>query len=282
MKHLVKLIDAMHILSGTCITDTKLHTASNLLTSFVDEFEILYGDKNMVYNIHQLKHLVECVMKNGPLSTYSNYAMEDRIGNMVTFVKGTTDVTSQILSKYLLEQNLLLTLEKYPIALKFFENIERKLNFSISEKLDGSLLIGKPKKQTVFSEQYVSLLQDQFNITTDVINEYRAVLLNCKIFFETDLNSSGKRTYDCLVCDSSSGRFGIIKSIITVDCRIYFLVNEQFRVTRDSQSNYVTFLEEIPCRLKLLKAEVIGQKYVFVRLENCIAVSKFPNLFERN
>lgn len=282
MDHLVKLIDAIHILSGTSITDTKLHTAQSLLIAFVEDFEILYGEKNMVYNIHQLKHLVECVRRNGPLSTYSNNAMEDKIGHMVTYVNGTTDVTSQILSKYLLEQNLMVSMEKYPRALQFFEQIERKLSFPISEKLDGSLLIGKPKEQNVMSENHASLLQVEHSITTDLINEYRAVLLNCKMFYETDSNSIGKRTNDSLIYNNSSEKFGIIKSILRVNESIYFLVNEQFCVKRDSRSDHIIFLEETTCQTKLLKSDVIGEKYVYIRVENRIAVSKFPNLFERN
>lgn len=49
LNHLGKLVDAMHILNGTCISETQRKKAKKLLNSFVDEFEDLYGEMNMVY-----------------------------------------------------------------------------------------------------------------------------------------------------------------------------------------------------------------------------------------
>lgn len=57
------MIDAIHILTSDRITQTALNKAEDLLKLFVDEFEILYGESNMVYNVHQLLHLAECVKK---------------------------------------------------------------------------------------------------------------------------------------------------------------------------------------------------------------------------
>lgn len=145
LDHLVKLVDAIHILSSAAITPTQLNRAKLLLLSYVNEFEQLYGEENMVFNVHQLSHIAECVENNGPLFLYSTYSMEDHIGHLVSFVKGTTDVCHQICEKYLLEKNLVRQLEKSFVAKKFFDDIQSKLTFSIATKIHNDIVIGKPK-----------------------------------------------------------------------------------------------------------------------------------------
>lgn len=124
---MIKLIDAIHSLRNVNISYLNISKANALLVSFVEEFETHYGAKNMVYNVHQLTHLAKCVEMNGPLFVYANYPMEDNIGHLSSFVRRTTDVTSQICSRYLLEKNLHISLQTSPLAQSFYKQIERKL-----------------------------------------------------------------------------------------------------------------------------------------------------------
>lgn len=84
LDHLAQLIDATHILCGSKISFERLREARTLLSSFVDNFEPLYGESNMVFNIHLLTHLADCVRFIGPLFAYSNYNFEDQIGHLVS------------------------------------------------------------------------------------------------------------------------------------------------------------------------------------------------------
>lgn len=140
----------MHILCSTLIPLNDIGVANRLLLSFVDEFEDLYGTENMVYNVHQLRHLADCVELNGPLFAYSNYFMEDNIGHTVSFVNGTTDVTKQICSKYLIEKNLYMHLEKSAKARTFYNQIVSQLRFKFTEVFDNVMVIGKPQKRNIF------------------------------------------------------------------------------------------------------------------------------------
>lgn len=106
---MAQLIDATHILCSSKISREKLQLAQNLLCSFVQDFEILYGESNMYFNIHLLLHLTDCVRFIGPLFAYSNYSFEDNIGHLVKLHKGTTDVASQISEKYILEKIFFIT-----------------------------------------------------------------------------------------------------------------------------------------------------------------------------
>lgn len=149
----------MHILNSTRISEKRRKKANGLLKSFVDEFEELYGENNMVYNIHQLKHLGECVSRNGPLFAYSAYALEDYIGHLVSFVKGTTDVATQISSRYLLEKNLQVHLQKSDVALTYYNRIESKLSFPVARYLNEFLVIGKAKEISDLTEHELFILE---------------------------------------------------------------------------------------------------------------------------
>lgn len=257
--------------------------SSTLLKSYATDFEILYGEKQMVYNVHQLTHLSQCVKKNGPLFAYSNYATEDYIGHLVTFVKGTTDVTTQICSRYLLEKNLRMQLKKSKIGRDYYEQIESKCYFPISEKINQSIVIGKPKPNTELSSLEITFIQKVLHIDAQtIIQEYRAAFLNNRDFYETCSNCLQKRTNDSLIFNTESKRFAIIQAIIVVREQLYFLIEEKYQQISDSDIKYIKFLKEIQFKHKLIKAEQIGDKYALIQFANIIAASKFPNLHERN
>lgn len=281
--HLIKLVDAIHILTSIRISGSSLNKANILLMSFVEHFEVLYGRKNMVYNVHQLVHLTECVKMNGPLSVYSNYTMEDNIGHLVSFVKGTTDVTSQICSRYLLEKHLYISLQKSPLALSYHEQIESKLSFAVSENVDGSLLIGKPNYIRNLNDHDKTIIRNELNIGEDVcIVEYGSILLKSRVFYETLCNSRKKRTSDSFVYNTELNQFGIIKSIFTVNEKIYFFVSEELKVGEKTASNFITFLDQIIQRSIIFKTEEVTKKYILIRFDNILAMAHFPNHYEKN
>lgn len=284
MKHLAKLVDATHILSSVYITKSDLKVAHNLLVSFVEEFEILYGKEHMVYNVHQLLHITECVKLNGSLFAYSNYANEDYIGHLVNFVQGTTDVTTQVCSRYILEKNLYVHLQKSALAQSYFDQIESKLSFPIAEKVDGSLVIGNSKLTSGFNEQELLMIRNTLEVTEETeIDEYKSIFLNCKAFYETYENNLNKRTDDSIILNTENNRFALIKSIIRVNQQLYFFIVEKFKTLNDTDCKKVKFLDEKESYTqKLISSALIGEKHAFVKFEKTIAISKFPNLHEKN
>lgn len=165
---MVKLVDATHILCSAHISLDEIDEAEQLLCSFCDDFEILYGEFNTVFNVHLLRHLAECVRNIGPLFTYSNYNFEDQIGHLVSLHKGTTDVATQICEKYLLEHNLFKFIADSPIAKKFVDEIDSKQIFSIFRKVDGSVVIGNAKKPSQLSHEERSFIFNSLNEIFDI------------------------------------------------------------------------------------------------------------------
>lgn len=239
----------------------------------------------MVYNVHQLKHLSECVKRNGPLYAYSNYPMEDYIGHLVNFVKGTTDVTTQICSRYYLEKNLHIHLQKSHLAQEYYEKIESRLSFPIARKIDESLLIGKPKQLSDLNAPQLNLIRNTLSIDeTRPIQEYRAAFLNNRNYYETvSHNYLRKRTDDSFVFNSESNCFAEIEAIVVVDEQVYFLIEEKFKKIADPNCKHVHFLvEKTSPKLKMIKPKLIVDKFALVKFGSTIAAAKFPNLYERN
>lgn len=71
-----------------------------MLVKFVNEFESLYGQKNVTMNIHLLRHLADAVLNSGPLWSHSMFAFEQSNGELVKSVKAYTKVLHQISEKY--------------------------------------------------------------------------------------------------------------------------------------------------------------------------------------
>lgn len=285
LKHLAKLIDATHMLCSSHIPHHKINEAEQLLYSFCDDFEILYGESNTVFNVHLLRHLAECVRNIGPLFAYSNYHFEDQIGHLVALHKGTTDVAMQICEKYLLERNLFKFIAKSPIAKKFSEEIDGKKKYSIVRKVEESVVIGNVKKHSELSQQEKSFIVHSFNDIHDIqIEEYGSVLLNSKIFYEK-CNKKQKRTSDSFVLCSDNGNFGQIISIFVIQSKLYFLVDEKFKVIinpKNSCQSLFYLKESNRMNLRVVDPRYISSKFVFIEFDKTLACSKFPNLFERN
>lgn len=146
-------MDATHILCSSEISLERLQYAETLLSSFVDDFEEIYGESNMVFNVHLLSHLADCVRHIGPLFAYSNYSFEDNIGHLVSLHKGTTDVSTQICKKYLMERNLFHYIASSRHAQEYYEDIDSKNKFSACCAIGDSLLIGKADQRTTLSER---------------------------------------------------------------------------------------------------------------------------------
>lgn len=100
LKHPCLLVTAIFILSQDLITKQDLDLASNYLLVYVLDFQRLYGEKHMTFNVHVLLHKPKCVKKLGPLFAFSAFPFESGQGHLVRLVKGTRFVAQQIAKKY--------------------------------------------------------------------------------------------------------------------------------------------------------------------------------------
>lgn len=271
----------MHILCSQRISPQKLETAGQLLSSFTEQFEILYGQSNVVFNIHLAKHLTDCVKFLGPLFAYSNYCFEDHIGHLISLQKGTTDIATQICGKYIMEKNLYQIIQNSAVATSFFNEISSKHRYSISQKIGGSIVIGKAKN---VRENILSIIIDTFELDNAIlVNEYSSVLLNSNVFYES-LFCEKKRTDDTFIFNTMTKKFAIIESIFVIANKIFFLINEKFEtVQNENQCNAIINLKYTELsNYKIIESKYVGPKFAFVKFDDIMTCAKFPNMIERN
>ncbi|KAJ8684966.1 hypothetical protein QAD02_020759 [Eretmocerus hayati] len=95
-EHLYKLTCAIRILSDPDQYIINNDFANELLRSFVRDFKILYGKEYLVYNIHNLIHLAEEALRNGPLDSFSAFPFENFMRILKSYLRKPESPLQQI------------------------------------------------------------------------------------------------------------------------------------------------------------------------------------------
>lgn len=78
------------------------HVAVTIVTSpqyhlyFVQEFGKLYGQKQLVYNVHTLSHLAEQCLEHRPLDDFSAFPFESHLGKMKKLLRSSNKPLAQL------------------------------------------------------------------------------------------------------------------------------------------------------------------------------------------
>lgn len=110
--HLFLLVFALHILLQQTVKLSEVSTAEIALKKFVIQFEVLYGIKNVSFNVHLLTHLAASVKNWGPLWATSTFSFESFNGTLLKYFNGTTHVPVQMVKKFLKWKSLRKRVEK--------------------------------------------------------------------------------------------------------------------------------------------------------------------------
>lgn len=266
LKHFAKYVDAYHILNSNHITPELFEKAERLLNMFVFEFEDLYGGKNLVINVHMTKHISKCVLKNGPLCCY---IMEDNIGYLVSLIHGTTDIIKQCTQKYLLAKNLKSMLSTSTTAQIFYKKME-------DERRNNKLL-----KNTNLNRYEIDFIQN--TIQSPLYEEFSGVWMGNNFYrIEESVNTAeNRKTYDSFIA-TKDGRVGTIKSIFNTISDQYILFREDYFIKRGDICESIQFLELNTTPMYQVAKREDAIKAVFIKFDNTLAFSTFPNNIERD
>lgn len=95
---------ALHVAMRIC-NDRKLHNkleiARELFIYFVKSFRELYGEKYMSYNIHNLLHIVDDVLRYGVLENFSAYPFESSLGKLKKKIRHGNKMLEQVINRIL-------------------------------------------------------------------------------------------------------------------------------------------------------------------------------------
>lgn len=105
-KHFLLLFVAIRLLAcpATCIENADF--ADELLQQFIAEYPHVYDPTELVFNVHAVLHLVECVRQYGPLYNFSAYRFENYMREIRKYVKKPNKILQQIHNR-LFETNIL-------------------------------------------------------------------------------------------------------------------------------------------------------------------------------
>ncbi|KAK3917263.1 putative ATP-dependent helicase IRC20 [Frankliniella fusca] len=105
-QHLILLVFGVFTLLKRTILNQEIEESNLVLNLFVSQFERLYGDRAMTYNVHQLCHLSLCVQRFGPLHCSSAFPFEGINGMIARATHGTHHVSQEIVNNLKLYQGI--------------------------------------------------------------------------------------------------------------------------------------------------------------------------------
>lgn len=105
-KSLALLVQSVWTLSKIEITELDLENTEYDLLKFVGQWQKLYGESSMTFNVHSLTHVSDSVRKCGPSWATSSYPFEDGIGLCKKLVNGPRGISHQI-AKIILKRLML-------------------------------------------------------------------------------------------------------------------------------------------------------------------------------
>lgn len=254
-KHFMKLSSSIYILLSTTISAEQLNTAEKALIEFVEEFEQHYKARNIVMNVHLVKHIIDSVRCHGPLWTHSAFCFESFNGVMTKYVNGRTDVLLQISSKYLMNNTL---------------RTDKKTTD------DESYLMGKGKLLELTSEDETVLRKAGFiEDNCNSLMVYARYFNGHKIYTSTLYTRCKTRT-DYFV-ELKNQAFGIVKYYFTFKNRQYALFQLHKIVENRSQALGVEKDTTI-----IISASHIIHKYIYMKKTHRYWIVAEPNRFERD
>lgn len=206
VNHFRLLSAAVYNLLKISISEDELAETEKMLDRFVKQHQELYGKENMVMVIHLLKHLGVSVRKLGPLWCHSAFPFERNNGCLLRTVNGTTDVLSQMSTKYVLKKSLTKNFEEMkPVNAhgflgKSIEIVEKNLN--------------------VFNVDTLKSL----NLSNVPLQVYKRVKMG-KTIYTSLLYTRPKRTIDYCI-ELNDGTFGMAKFYFERDNKKYVIMEE--------------------------------------------------------
>lgn len=81
-------------------SEEMINYADKLLQNFNETFTILYGEENVSFNVHAFLHLVNDVLKHGPLDSFSVFRFENFLQKIKNLIRRPQDTLSQLHRRY--------------------------------------------------------------------------------------------------------------------------------------------------------------------------------------
>ncbi|KAH7957905.1 hypothetical protein HPB51_028110 [Rhipicephalus microplus] len=105
LKHFALLVKGIALLLQDTVSLSDISVSTDCLVKFVVDMQFLYGEKNMTFNVHQLLHMAQSVLNQGPLWAHSCFAFESNIGQIKQLVTSAKGAPLQIVERLMMASN---------------------------------------------------------------------------------------------------------------------------------------------------------------------------------
>lgn len=299
--HFSLLVRGIYTLSKEDISETELLNAEKCLIKFVENVQILYSERFMSKNIHQLLHITDSVRANGPLFSNNCFVFEDLNGYILKNIHGPTGVEMQIINAITKMQAIPTLKEKFiaegSVEESLVENILRPnfLHNNICIE-DGIYLLGQTCPKTLTRNEYLAVCK-LVSTSPPEVTEYRRIYMTklSGAVYAASYERLQKRNQSTVKFSDANGsiQFGTVKTFVQViDTFTKETVNVALVVPL-CFSNGVSYSSQKPCHKVLIVHEAdipvvaiqidkILRVCNLLKIGNSRFVTEFPNKYEKD
>lgn len=204
--HWLKFVEGLYILLKHRVTDDEINVAHNLLESFVEDTERLYGIRMMSYNVHQNLHLAPSCRDYGLAWSHSSYSFENGNGMILKKIHAANGVHEQIRRSVVMDLAFNNLLAKIPeddnIGLRYCEEISQRKTIKTAK-------ISQPRYFGIERSTAAHLI-DEFNLSANAVSYKRLVKDSCVY---TSCDSRCERSNNSIVL-LNDGRYAEIQDFV--------------------------------------------------------------------
>lgn len=231
LNHFSLLVISIHTLLQQSISHRQLLQCQNMINTFCQQFEILYGQRYMSANVHLLLHLPNTVRQLGPLWVYSCFYFEGQNGTLKSLVHGTQHVEKQVINSFSYFKNLSVAVEKFftehsNLDFDVLKHLQSNYGHKIpaNNKLIASNVyaLGKPLKGAIDSlldDSEMQALQQVMNVSRALIEIFSRIVFHNITIHSCQWNNKGTmKQNNATVAYARSGKveYGIIEKIAVI------------------------------------------------------------------
>lgn len=206
--HHCQLVSGLYLLSKDSVSNDDIQRASELLSTYVERFEVLYGLRWLSLNVHQLIHFHECVEDLGPLWVFSCFIWEDLNGKLVKLVHGTRYAGLQIAKAASCVMNLPIYVNNLPdgAVKSYCENLlysKRKVKVAeIISEIDRA--VGTYKHSQIVPLQLRILLQTSLGLVQGRVSLFYRLKRKGVLYYSLSYERTTKKNSSFLLYENEN------------------------------------------------------------------------------
>lgn len=282
LKHFVNVF---HILLSDSISHAQLSEAATSLSNFTVGYQRLYGLINVSYNLHICRHFIDMVIQLGPLYCYSNFLFESGNGYLVSLVRGTKSVISEIankhttiqtVSKFITENNVT------PEALIFCSDL-MQCNYSKSQMELGSAFVTSLESVGAVGEIESVLLEEKNVTVSDNKVKYYNRVVREGIVYACKSYSRAK-VYDDSCVVLKNGSYAVIEKFVKSSTNELLCLCKPIRIAdgADVIPSIKRCCYDVYDTPRVVSFSEVNRKCVFLSVQDKCFVIHIPNFYERD